>query len=592
MVRSEAEVERVLTAARGRVGVGIMVETPEAVDRAASLARLGISRAFVGLLDLAVERGTPSVFTALADGTVDRLVDALAPTAYGFGGLTDPTRGHPLPARLLMGEIVRGGCAFAMMRNAFVADAALTSPEAVLAAIRLELARLSRRDADEVADDRSALLARIADIDAGLAERRCPDEPAARLGRAADVPDRRRPRRAARAARRRLPAGHRVRARRRPLSRPQRRRGARPLAAPAGPAAPPGGQHRTARRRAGRAAARPRRAGRGDGRRPAGLARGRAAPARPPSTPARPTWCVPAAAATTRTPARNAPPGPTGGSRGCSPVAGSRSTPGMFSAWHRTAVERVVALDDHAAPLVPAAALARLRIATLPLDRAHPPARPLGHRLAAPRAGRRARPGHPDPAAPGRPAPPTPYAAAHPPPRSSSSARSRSGGTMTRDDTPQRRSRSPTSPGATSPRMDPLRRPTRRTRSATSTRSWPRRGSSRATGSSTWAAVPGSTPSGWPRAASTSPAWTSRRASSSSCARRHPDVTAVEGDLLDPPTELHGSFDVVDRVLRAAPPQRHRRGVRGRRDDWPGPAAGWCSSSRTPTSPGSTCRSP
>ena len=78
------------------------------------------------------------VFTALADGTVDRLVDALAPTAYGFGGLTDPARAS-LPARLLMAEIVRGGCAFAMMRNAFVADAALSSPGTVLAAIRGEL---------------------------------------------------------------------------------------------------------------------------------------------------------------------------------------------------------------------------------------------------------------------------------------------------------------------------------------------------------------------------------------------------------------------------------------------------------------------
>ena len=48
---------------------------------------------------------------------------------------------------------------------------------------------------------------------------------------------------------------------------------------------------------------------------------------------------------------------------------------GMFSAWHRTAVASVVALDDHAVPLVPAAARARLRIATLPLDRQ---ARPQG----------------------------------------------------------------------------------------------------------------------------------------------------------------------------------------------------------------------
>ena len=174
MVRSEAEVERVLAAARGRVGVGIMVETPEAVERAATLAELGICRAFVGLLDLAVERGTPSVFTALADGTVDRLVDALAPTAYGFGGLTDPDRGHPLPARLLMGEIVRGGCAFAMMRNAFVADAAVSSPASVLAAIRGELAGWRVAAPTRLPRTARALLARIADIDAGLAERGVP----------------------------------------------------------------------------------------------------------------------------------------------------------------------------------------------------------------------------------------------------------------------------------------------------------------------------------------------------------------------------------------------------------------------------------
>jgi glycosyltransferase involved in cell wall biosynthesis len=42
---------------------------------------------------------------------------------------------------------------------------------------------------------------------------------------------------------------------------------------------------------------------------------------------------------------------------------------GMFSAWHAAAVTRVVALEDHAAPLVPSAAVAGLRITTLPVDR-------------------------------------------------------------------------------------------------------------------------------------------------------------------------------------------------------------------------------
>ena len=42
---------------------------------------------------------------------------------------------------------------------------------------------------------------------------------------------------------------------------------------------------------------------------------------------------------------------------------------GMFSAWPRSSVDRVVALDDHAAPLIPAAALAGLRITTVPVLR-------------------------------------------------------------------------------------------------------------------------------------------------------------------------------------------------------------------------------
>jgi glycosyltransferase involved in cell wall biosynthesis len=48
---------------------------------------------------------------------------------------------------------------------------------------------------------------------------------------------------------------------------------------------------------------------------------------------------------------------------------------GMFSAWTRSSVDRVVALDDHAAPLIPAAALAGLRITTVPVVRR---ARPRG----------------------------------------------------------------------------------------------------------------------------------------------------------------------------------------------------------------------
>jgi len=170
MVRTPGDAERVLHVARGRVGVGMMVETREAAEDPAPYAELGLCRAFIGLLDLAIERGTRSVFTALSDGSVDRIVGALDGLPYGFGGLTDPARGHPVPARLLMGDIVRAGCAFSMMRNAFVADAAMSSPARVLAAIRTELERLEHRDAGQVDTDRAALLACVAALDAAPQE--------------------------------------------------------------------------------------------------------------------------------------------------------------------------------------------------------------------------------------------------------------------------------------------------------------------------------------------------------------------------------------------------------------------------------------
>jgi hypothetical protein len=71
-----------------------------------------------------------------------------------------------VPARLLMGEIVRAGCSFAMMRNAFVADAFLSSPEAVLTAIRRELSRLATRSEESVRADRLALLAVLDGLEA------------------------------------------------------------------------------------------------------------------------------------------------------------------------------------------------------------------------------------------------------------------------------------------------------------------------------------------------------------------------------------------------------------------------------------------
>lgn len=121
MVRSRHEVEGVLDLARGRCGVGILVETVAATMLAETLARLPLSRVYVGLNDLAIERKSRSIFDAVANGTVERLRRPFT-IPFGFGGLTLPDRGHPIPCRLLIAEMVRLDCAFTFLRRSFRRD--------------------------------------------------------------------------------------------------------------------------------------------------------------------------------------------------------------------------------------------------------------------------------------------------------------------------------------------------------------------------------------------------------------------------------------------------------------------------------------
>jgi len=162
MVRTAAEVEEVLEQVAGRCAVGILVETVDAVERAAELARLPLSRVYVGLNDLHIERGTPGIFTALADGTVERVLRCFT-VPRGFGGLTLPDRGSPIPCRLLMAEMIRLGCQFSFLRRAFHADVA--DPAAGIPRIHAALDAMRGRDPEAVARDRAHLLRAIREMD-------------------------------------------------------------------------------------------------------------------------------------------------------------------------------------------------------------------------------------------------------------------------------------------------------------------------------------------------------------------------------------------------------------------------------------------
>lgn len=121
MVRSVEEVERVLEWIRGRGGLGILIETREAVNLCERLTRLPLTRVYLGLHDLAIERRTPNPFRAISDGIVERVRSAFQ-IPFGFAGLTLPDRGFPIPCRLLIAEMARLGCSFSFLRRSFLRD--------------------------------------------------------------------------------------------------------------------------------------------------------------------------------------------------------------------------------------------------------------------------------------------------------------------------------------------------------------------------------------------------------------------------------------------------------------------------------------
>jgi hypothetical protein len=157
MVRRPEEVEVALAAADARA-VGILIETREALDCTEALAALPLSRAYVGLNDLAIERGTPSLFTALVDGTVETIRAAVEGVPFGFAGLTIPGGGSPVPTCLLLGELARLGADFTFLRRSFWRDVEGRDVAAAVVSMRAAASASEARSPSEVASDRAALL--------------------------------------------------------------------------------------------------------------------------------------------------------------------------------------------------------------------------------------------------------------------------------------------------------------------------------------------------------------------------------------------------------------------------------------------------
>lgn len=170
MVRRPSEVEHILRHAGDRVGVGVMLETNDAVEAVPRIARLPVTRAYVGLMDLALDRGSRTIFAAVVDGTLERVRDAVS-VPFGFGGLTVPGGGSPVPTLLLLGEMARLECDFTFLRRSFIADTTGGNRAAAVNGIRAAAAGAGRRSAERIAEDHRRLVEAVHALDGAVVAR-------------------------------------------------------------------------------------------------------------------------------------------------------------------------------------------------------------------------------------------------------------------------------------------------------------------------------------------------------------------------------------------------------------------------------------
>ena len=157
MVRTPDQVDLALDAVDGRCGLGILVETQDAVECVDALVRRPLSRVYLGLNDLRIDRGgVDPLFTPLVDGTADRVRRAVD-VPFGVAGLTLPDRGHPVPSRLLAGELARLGADFTFLRRSFWADTAGLDLRTAVPRIVESCAAARRRSSANVLADRAEL---------------------------------------------------------------------------------------------------------------------------------------------------------------------------------------------------------------------------------------------------------------------------------------------------------------------------------------------------------------------------------------------------------------------------------------------------
>ncbi|MEM8792331.1 MAG: aldolase/citrate lyase family protein [Pseudomonadota bacterium] len=166
MIRSLQDARLAVDAVAGRARVTLMIETAEALGIVEGLCALPVDRIYVGLNDLQISCGHASIFSPLANTALGRVRTSAGGLSFGFGGLTVPHRGHPLPARHLYGAMARLGCDFSFLRRSFYRDVDAADYQGAVDAMRREMVRAQSRVPAEVESDYLSLKQAVAHMEA------------------------------------------------------------------------------------------------------------------------------------------------------------------------------------------------------------------------------------------------------------------------------------------------------------------------------------------------------------------------------------------------------------------------------------------
>lgn len=150
MFETADEARRFIDVVGGRAKTLLLAETRSAEENIAEIAALdGADEIHIGLNDLHLERGMTFMFELLADGTVERMGDAVKKRGipFGFGGIARLDEGL-LPARHVIAEHYRLGSSMAILSRSFYDSWVATEPEEIRSVFRygmLEIREFEKR---------------------------------------------------------------------------------------------------------------------------------------------------------------------------------------------------------------------------------------------------------------------------------------------------------------------------------------------------------------------------------------------------------------------------------------------------------------